>query len=294
MTDWLDQVRAGYDADPEAEWRRLDRRVQNRIEYLITMHILDTYLPSRRRHPRVLDAGGGPGRYTIAQAEQGYRMTLLDLSPANVDLARQRIAEAGPTVAARVEQVVEGSFTDLSMFPDGGFDAVLCLGGALSHVMDVYARLRAVAELRRVARPGAKLIISVGNILSGLRALVQWPYLWQETGDFWQDLLARVSENSTFPHDALSAMRGSAGNLANGAPYYEFMPEEFRTLLGAAGLTVVNLYGCQGIAAHLPSDNLEALMADPERWPIWRQWLLATCDDPNLIGFSCHLIAVAR
>ena len=57
---------------------------------------------------------------------------------------------------------------------------------------------------------------------------------------------------------------------------------------------MTRLYGCQGIAAHLPPDNLEALMADAKRWPAWRERLLATCDHPNVVGPSCHLIAVVR
>ena len=88
MENPLARVRAAYDADPAAEWQRLDWRVQNRIELLITMHALDTYLSRPNDAVRVLDAGGGPGRYTIALAERGYTVTLLDLSPGNVALAR--------------------------------------------------------------------------------------------------------------------------------------------------------------------------------------------------------------
>jgi ubiquinone/menaquinone biosynthesis C-methylase UbiE len=78
---------------------------------------------------------------------------LVDISLALLDLARQRIAEAPAVVQQRVADLREDSITDLTHFPDQCFDAVLCLGGPLSHVVEEMARRRAVAELRRVAKP---------------------------------------------------------------------------------------------------------------------------------------------
>jgi hypothetical protein len=57
------------------------------------------------------------------------------------------------------------------------------------------------------------------------------------------------------------------------------------------GSTMQTLYGVQGMAAQLPPAHLETLMADPERWPVWRELLLATSDHPNVVGVSSHLLA---
>ena len=237
--EWLARVRAWYDRDPELEWRRLEGRVQYRIERLVTEHALARHLPPPGRGGlvRVLDAGGGPGRYTIALAERGYTVTLLDLSPRAVALARRKVAAAGPAVAARVEACVEGSFTDLSAFPDGRFDAVLCLGAALSHVVDPAARRRTLAELRRVAKPGAPLVVSGLNRIAGYRGVVQWPYTWGKA--YYPDGLAAFA--------ATGSARG-----AEGPPWYAFLPEELVALVADAGLELRALYGAQGIAAQLP------------------------------------------
>ncbi|MEM3695337.1 MAG: class I SAM-dependent methyltransferase [Candidatus Bathyarchaeia archaeon] len=40
----------------------------HQIEFNVTMHLLKKYLP---KEGLVLDAGGGPGRYTIELAKQG-------------------------------------------------------------------------------------------------------------------------------------------------------------------------------------------------------------------------------
>ena len=271
----LAEVRAAYDADPEREWRRLEGGAQARLEYLVTGHALERHLPPATGKPRVLDAGGGPGRYTIALAARGYRVTLLDLSPALLDLARRRIAEAGAPVGGNVAAVVEGSITDLSRFPDEQFDAVLCLGGPLSHVVEPDDRERALAELRRVARPGAPLFVSVMGRLGAYRSTVQWPGCWEQ-------VFPGVPET------------GRTRMGPHAAPTHNFLPEEFVAALTGAGLPVERLYGCNGLGAHLQEDHLLALMADPERWPIWRDVFLATCDHPNVVGVSNHLLAVAR
>ena len=82
-----DPVEAMYDADSEREWQRL---VRHRTEFGVTMRALDDYLPSAPA--KILDIGGGPGRYAIVLTQQGYEVTLLDLSQNNLTLARQKAA----------------------------------------------------------------------------------------------------------------------------------------------------------------------------------------------------------
>lgn len=275
MADDVGRVRAGYDRDPEREWRRLEGGAQARLEFLVTLHVLERHLPPPDRPWQLLDAGGGPGRYTLVLARRGYRVTLFDLSPAPLDLARERIAESDPATRANVAGIVEGTITDLGRFQDACFDAVLCLGGPLSHLTDAAARQRALRELGRVLRPEGRLFVSAINRLGGLRSAVQWPNAWPQ-------LIPRLLESGQMP------MGPSA------IPVYTFYPEEFVGQLARAGLAVQRLYGCQGLGAHLQEDHLLALMDDPERWPVWRKALLETCGHPNIVGVSNHLLAVAR
>lgn len=275
MADDIARVRAGYERDPEREWQRLEGGAQARLEFLVTMHVLERHLPPPDRPWQLLDAGGGPGRYTLALARRGYRVTLFDLSPALLALARERIAESDLETQANITDVVEGTITDLGAFTDAQFDAVLCLGGPLSHLTDPAARQRALRELGRVLRPEGHLFISAINRLGGLRSAVQWPNAWPQ-------LIPRLLESGQVP------MGPSA------IPVYTFYPEEFVGELAHTGLAVQRLYGCQGLGAHLQEDHLLALMDDPERWPVWRKVLLETCGHPNVVGVSNHLLAVAR
>jgi SAM-dependent methyltransferase len=270
----IEETRDAYNRIADREWNRLESGAQHRLEFLVTKHVLRRHLPPATGSVRVLDAGGGPGRYTIALAEQGYRVTLLDLSPQLLEIARARIQDLPSVERDHVDAIVEGSITDLSRFPDAAFDATLCLGGPLSHLVARADRRRALAELRRVTRPGGQVFVSVMGRIGQYRSAVQWP-------DWFDGVFPDISET------------GIALVTPGRAPCRFFLPEELERELAEAGFAVDRLYGCQGIGAHLDEGNLLALMDDPVRWPQWERALLETCDHPAVIGVSNHILAVA-
>ena len=131
----LRYVQRHYDRDPQREWERMDRHP---TEFAVTLRALEQYLPPTPA--RVLDCGGGPGRYAIQLARWGYDVTLFDLSPASLRLAQTKAAEAGASLTA----YEQGTATDLSRFPDESFDAVLLMG-PLYHLL---ALLRGASQRR--------------------------------------------------------------------------------------------------------------------------------------------------
>lgn len=271
----LDEVRAAYDMYADREWDRLESGAQHRLEHIITMHALRRHLPDPGATVRVLDAGGGPGRYTIALAEQGYRVTLFDLSPKLLEVAREHIDQLPAGPHKRIEAIVEGSITDLSRFPDASFDATLCLGGPLSHLVERADRELALAEIRRVTKPDGLVFISVMGRIGAYRAAAQWP-------DWFDGVFPEIAE------------RGVTRITSAKVPCHFFMPEEIEGEITAAGFAIEHTYGCQGIGAHLDESNLLALMEDPDRWPQWQRKLLETCDHPAIIGVSNHILVVAK
>ena len=66
-----------------------------------------------------------------------------------------------------------GDITDLSLFPDGHFDVVVCYGGVLSYACE--QRQRAASELIRVVRPEGILLISVMSRYGAMADLVRRP-----------------------------------------------------------------------------------------------------------------------
>lgn len=67
-----DDVRSYYDSFGEREWERLSHPDDGAVEFAITNRVIEDYLPDGAR---VLDIGGGPGRYSIWLAERGHRVT---------------------------------------------------------------------------------------------------------------------------------------------------------------------------------------------------------------------------
>ena len=93
----MEEVKAYYAGFAEREWARLDNPADGQLEFAVTCDVLARHLPVGAR---VLDLGGGPGRYAIWLAEHEYRVTLADVSPELLAIARERIDAAGVEVQA--------------------------------------------------------------------------------------------------------------------------------------------------------------------------------------------------
>ena len=136
-----------FDEYGEREWTRFEDGRTPGPSLTTHIRMLEGYV---RPGDRVLDAGSGPGRFTLEMLRLGAHVTALDISPGQLELLRARVPD--------VEAVV-GDITDLSRFADGSFDATVCYGGPLSYVTD--RADRAVAELARVTKPGGHVLVSV-------------------------------------------------------------------------------------------------------------------------------------
>jgi ubiquinone/menaquinone biosynthesis C-methylase UbiE len=102
----------------------------------------------------ILDLGSGPGLLACelaAEVGRGGRVTAVDISAEMNLIASRRIEAAG--LAGQID-VVRGDARSLA-FPDARFDAAVSTQ-VLEYLEDVDAALR---ELRRVVRPGGRLIL---------------------------------------------------------------------------------------------------------------------------------------
>jgi ubiquinone/menaquinone biosynthesis C-methylase UbiE len=94
--------------------------------------------------------------------DESVRLTGIDLSPEMLDVARKRVSELGREIALKE---ADAHFLP---FSDESFDTVVCTY-SLCNIPDPHL---AVAEMKRVLRPGGKLIL-VDHIRSAVR-----PALW--------------------------------------------------------------------------------------------------------------------
>ena len=97
---------------------------------------------------RVLDAGCGSGRLTVALAQTGAEVTGIDSNASQLEQARHRADEAG------VELTLLETDFDALPFADASFDAVVSRLAVMASD-DPVATLR---ELARVLEPGGRLV----------------------------------------------------------------------------------------------------------------------------------------
>src|SRR5580698_11544350 len=144
-------MHAYYELGKEAD--RLGARGPGRLEFERTKEIVLRDLPPA---PAVVaDIGGGPGRYTHWLAGLGYQVVHRDLMPLHVaQVERDRAADA------RIDSAVADA-RDLDL-ADASVDAVLLLG-PLYHLEQRPDRVAALAEARRIARPGAPVFAAAIN-----------------------------------------------------------------------------------------------------------------------------------
>jgi SAM-dependent methyltransferase len=276
----LETVKTWYNTRTEYEWNRLFQDGYHQLEYLVTMHFLEEYLP---KHGLVLDAGGGPGRYTIELAKKGYLVILLDLSPKCLEMARNRIREAG--VEDRVKGISEGSITDLSRFKNEFFDTVLCLGGPLSHLLEKSERERAASELVRVAKKKAPLFISVFNRYGLYRVLLRSGENLSDSSH--EEMFATGIHRAHYQHP--KAFRRTGGFT----DAYFFFPNEMKEMFESKKVQTLALATCQGLSSDLEEDT-NMLYKDSRNWRQWVEILLRTCTDPCILGFGNLLLYVGR
>jgi ubiquinone/menaquinone biosynthesis C-methylase UbiE len=99
----------------------------------------------------LLDVPCGFGRHSIPLAAAGHRVTGVDRSGALLDEARRRAGNA------RRLKLVRADYRDLP-FADASFDAAINLFSSLGYLGDE-EDTKALAEIGRVLRPGARLVI---------------------------------------------------------------------------------------------------------------------------------------
>ena len=265
------RVKSYYTEQVRKEWRRLVRDAYHRLEFQTTLHFLEKHLPPTGL---ILDAGGGPGRYTIELATRGYDVVLLDVTPANVAFARRQIKRA--KLQRKVVGIAEGSIVDLSRFADSTFDAVLCLGGPLSHILDPHHRDQAISELIRVAKHGAPIVVSVIGLLSLLivelrlfQYELEMPHFTQirDTGDY-------------------------AGEYGFTACHF-FLPEELRAAFSGRGVTILDMVGLEGLGSHHPR-KVNQLAKNEQRWATWLDTHYRTCTHPSVVGIAEHIMIICR
>jgi len=255
------------------EWRRLTQDPYHRLEFDTTIYFLKKYLPKKGL---VLDAGGGPGRYTIELAKLGYDIVLLDLTPELINIAKIQIKKA--KVQNKVKLILQGSIDNFSIFENDTFEAVICLGGALSHILNRKKREKAIDELIRVAKRGAPIFVSViGRLAVLVGGLVRFPEELEIKG-----LYQKIRDDGDY--------YGDYGFTS----CHFYLPEELEYSFKKRKMKILEMAGLEGLATYHPQETNKLFKKYPRAWKIWQEIHLKTCTHPSAVGISEHFLIVCK
>lgn len=254
------------------EWRRLAKDPYHRLEFDTTMHFLKKYLPKKGL---ILDAGGGPGRYSLELAKLGYDVVLLDLTPKLLEIAKRKIKKE--KVQNRVKQILQGSIDNLFMFENNTFDAVICLGGVLSHIVNRKQRIKAINELVRIAKRNNLIFVSVIGRLAVCMNSIN--YLWPEMLE-----APNIYRKFTIKGDYL----GGYGF----APAHFYSPEKLKKEFENK-TKILKMVGLEGIFSTHQKRYNRVYKLKKYNKILWEMHL-KTCTEPSIVGISEHFMIICR
>jgi len=262
MTD----VERFYDDNADREAVRLDR---HRTEFAVTMHAITAHMASPAD---VLDIGGGPGRYALSLASQGYVVSLVDLSQRSLDLAQQRARELGVSLAV----VGRRDAIDLSGFPDTQYDVALLLG-PLYHLLTEVERARTVREAWRILRPGGVALAAFLCRYALIRYHAKRDPIW---------LIEGQSQVAEFLATGVAGQ--GQGSFADA---YFARPSEIVPFMERHGFDTIEVVACEGVTSMI-DEQINALHG--EAWEAWVTLNYQLGKDPSVHGGAEHLLYVGR
>lgn len=256
QTDFDQDIQTFYAASDEAS--RLKTTVGGRVEFLRVQKMLRDII---QPHSVVYDVGGATGVHSAWLADDGHNVTLLDPVPCHVEQANQH-----DTFTA-----ITGDARDLP-WEDNSADVTL-LFGPLYHLADSALRIQALAEARRVTKPGGMVVaagvsrISVFNFMRDYGSVIS-----QQREDAARGGEARHAELLGDKHLVLADGTGNtntdntnAGNVKVGSGVVELLEQgivprlgegfpcahchtlaELRFEVASAGLDLVSSHGVEG------------------------------------------------
>jgi ubiquinone/menaquinone biosynthesis C-methylase UbiE len=241
-----------WNPDTYDEWYKT---FQGAVENYVDWELLKKYLP-KNKNAKILDAAGGTGRITLPLAKMGYSVTLCDISPEMLDVAKQKMLKEG--VLNKVK-ILECDVRSLR-FANESFDFVLCWDGAFE----------ATEELIRVTK-------KQGRISTFLHSK-------------WEAVVSNFYKN---PDSTLALIESSPSYLEGELGKYRVVStEEARELFEAEGIRVIDIYAVCGWmdVLRIPEKVLESRDWDEKFFKQTTEMALKLSKEPSVKGMTRHLV----
>ena len=237
---------------------RLNHSKAARVEFLTTVRYIEKYL---KKGDRILDIGAGAGEYSLYFARNGYEVSALELTDANIAAFRKKLMSDDQI------DLVQGNALDLSRYEDQSFDIVL-LFGPLYHLQNDADKLKCIREAKRVCKDGGKIFFAfISNDFVFLTEL-SYDANYFSSGDY---------NKETF--------------RLNDFPFVFHTVDAARELLARGEVTVLHEVASDG-ASELMAARINE-MSD-EDYAQYLRYHFYICEKPEFLGMTNHLLFVGE
>jgi SAM-dependent methyltransferase len=230
--------------------------------------MMDRYIQSG---DKILDIGGGPGRYSLYYANKGCDVTLVDLSSGNVEFALNKALEMNVNIkgfagdAREVDKIVEGTF-----------DHVFIMG-PMYHLLEEGDRIKAINAALSLLKEGGKVYISFifmfAGMIFGMKDMPEMLLLEDE-----KVFVDCVVNDQSYGGDAFTkAFFISKKDIM---PFMEKFP-----------LERMHLFGQEGILAPCEKNILAQPQEVIDKWVEVAEKL---CERDDLLSYSEHVMYIGR
>lgn len=260
----VDIVEKFYDNNTEMEWNRLNGF---KYEFEITKIMMKKYM----NKGKVLDIGGGPGRYSLYLASIGYDVTLVDLSKNNIEFAKNKSKELGLNIQAY--------HCDARCLPElnlGKYENILIMG-PFYHLFDSNDRKNILLDSLRHLSENGLIFASFISIFAGFNYyLSECPYE-----------LINEPEKKFF--DSAENNKSWAGSAFTQAYFIDI--DEIENFFDECGIQKIAIFGQEGITATRLMD-LEKAPEDVRNY--WLEISLRLCENKKYFPYSSHIMYIGK
>ncbi len=264
-----------YDENADYEDMRLKQDAYHSIEQYTTLQFIKKILPKKGL---IADIGCGTGAYAIPLAKKGYKLSILDLSQKIIEKAHKNIKKAG--VEKNIISAHKGSVTNLSIYRDDTFDAVLCMG-PMYHLTRRKDQAKAVEELGRIAKKNAPIIISCINYYGIIPMLLRHKEYWYEFTDKNHQQMFRRGVHKKEWHP----------KTHKSFPDAKFWkPEELEEFMKSKGFTTITIFACEGLAGNFRREVNQLAEESAEEFESLKKLILKNAESPYGFGATEHFV----
>ena len=247
----------------DEEGRLLSRH--GTVEYLTTMKYIQESI-AEVLDPMILEVGAGTGRYSVALAKQGLRVTAVELVEHNLEILRAKLDGTEPITA------LQGDARDLSCFEDNTFDLTMLLG-PMYHLYTKEEKLRALSEAVRVTKVGGVIMVAY---CMNEPTVIQYVFVQNHLREVVdKQMLTSDWHCISKPKDLFELVR----------------TEDIAALDAEVPVKRIKLVATDG-ATNYNREFMDAM--DDETFDLWMDYHLKICERQDLIGASHHTLDILK